>query len=128
MSDQVKSPVTQPSKILHLSLGDNSYDVNFPTNGQLFDIEALKVTLSKDTHRSMLFNQTRSAELAYITIAAIATFTILIPDLKEDIRGAKGLVELSPIETKELVKVYKDVFFPWYEQWMNFINDDTITK
>lgn len=101
----------------------NTYSIDFPTNGKLIDIEQLKVSLSKGTHEQMLFGRTPQSQAAYLTIDAVATFTILIPQLSEDL-NVKNLLSLTPIDTKSILTAYEKEFYPWYSDWFKEINAD----
>ena len=113
------------SKTITLKIQDNEYEVSFPNNGQLIDIEVMKQGLSKGTQDSLLNGLGINANLAWMTIEMIATFTILIPDLTKSLQGVNSLLELDPIQSKELRKVYVDQYYKWYNEWMSEINDDT---
>lgn len=112
-----------PSQEISISILQNTYVVKFPTTGQLIDIESLKVNLTKDTHKSMVYTGTLSGDLAYLAVAAIATFTVLIPKLKEDL-SVKTLLDLSPIQIKPIIKAYTKTYAPWFDKWSEIINSD----
>jgi hypothetical protein len=116
-----------PAKSITIKIGENEYEVKFPNNGQIIDMETMKINLTKDTHRSMLFNVTASAERAYLTVEAIVTFSVLIPKLKDDL-VVKSLLDLDPYQSKQLVKAYSEQFYPWFKQWMDIVNEDDEVK
>lgn len=117
--------MTEPSKTISLTIWDNEYEVKFPNNGQLIDIETFKIALGKGTKDNLLLNPTQNSILAYTTLEMVATFTYVIPELIEDLLGKKkSLLELSPIESKQLVDVYMKVYTPWHNDWMKVINAD----
>lgn len=116
-----------PSRTISIKIGENEYEVKFPNNGALIEIEQLKINLSKGTHDTMANVPTVTAERAYLTIEAISTFSVLIPSLKKDLNKA-SLLELDPYESKQIVNAYIKQFFPWYKQWMDLINKDEDEK
>lgn len=105
---------------------DNRYDfdINNLTYGNLIDIEKLKITLSQDTHKAMLFTTTRMGQLAYLATDMISTFTILFPKLIEDL-NISSLLDLSPLKTKELIQVYSKSFYPWWSTWEKSLNEES---
>lgn len=110
-----------PAKQLTIVIGQNTYETKFPNNGQLIDMERMKIQLTDGTHKNMLFGQ-QSAHQAYLLTETIATFSILLPDLLKDLQ-VKSLLELDPYKSKILTKAYRDTFYPWFKQWMDIIND-----
>lgn len=114
----------QPSKTLTLRILENEYEINFPTNGQLIDIETYKAALSKGTENNLLMSTSLPANIAFITIEMVATFTHVIPDFKKDLMGGKDLLDLNPIESKPLREAYIEQYLPWYNDWMKLINED----
>ena len=110
-----------PSRTVKIQIQNNSYDVSFPNNGQLIDIESLKIKMSNDTHGQMLFGTSNSSNAAYILVETIATYSILIPQLKQDLK-VKSLLDLDFLQTKELTRTYNKIFYPWYKSWWDYIN------
>jgi hypothetical protein len=116
-----------PAREIKISISGNTYNVKFPNNGQLIDIESRKVQLSGGTQKDLMLSQSPSAAQAFILIETIATFSILIPELKDNLNVS--ILDLDPFRSKELVKQYTKVFYPWFKQWMDIINsDDEITE
>lgn len=105
-----------------LKIFENEYEVTL-TNGSLIDIEKLKVQLSSGTHTAIGNSNTVTSDRAYVTIEAIATFTVLIPQLKKDL-VVPSLLDLSPIKTKVIIKAYLEQFFPWFKDYMDFVNSE----
>lgn len=108
-----------PPKTLTVEIKDNSYDIKFPDTGKLIDIEEIKSRVSNGNYNSF-FGGTLSAEMVRLLIDTIATFTILIPDLKKDL-VVGSYFELELIDSIELLKVYRDKYLPWYNEWMTVI-------
>jgi tRNA-dihydrouridine synthase len=114
-------------KTITIKVKENEYEVKFPNNGQLMDIESMKQVLSKGHMDSMLISRNAQSNLVYITIDMISTFTILIPGLIKDLR-VDSLLDLDPIETKELRKIYVEQYHEWFNKWMDEINSDIEVK
>jgi hypothetical protein len=109
------------SRVIKINIKGKEYEVSFPTNGQLIDIESNKILLSKNTSGKMLYGNTASSLSAYRTVDMIATFSVLIPDLIKNING-KSLLKLSPIDTVELLDVYENKYYAWFSKWQEEIN------
>lgn len=117
-----KKKLQLPAKQIDIIIGLNTYPVKFPNNGQLIDMERMKIQLTDGTHKTMLFGQP-SAQQAYLLTETIATFSILIPDLLKDLQ-VRSLLDLDPYKSKLLTKAYSAVFYPWFQQWVDVINDN----
>ena len=113
-----------PASKIDLKIGENIYSLDFPNIGQLISIERLKIKMSDNTYNQLLFGPTKQSQLAFTAVEAIATFTILIPKLKEDLQ-IKNILLLPLPRIKEITGVYEEIFYPWYEEWFNIINEDT---
>lgn len=111
-----------PAKSVEVKIGDNTYTINFPTNGQLIDIERRKVNLTDGTHKEMLMGIQESTQQAYMLVEAITTFTVLIPDLLKDL-NVKSLLDLNPMQSKGLLREYIKKYYPWFKDWMIIINE-----
>lgn len=119
MSDKPSSSQL-PSRSIKVTISNREYSIKFPNNGQFIDIERNKIDLSNGNLKNMLFG-TPSGQLAYILIEAVATFSILIPDLVKDL-DVKSLLELDPYQSKQLVSAYEKHYYPWIEKWREVIN------
>lgn len=115
------------SKTIKIKIKGNEYEIKFPNNGQLIDIETMKQALSKGSMDSLLISRNAQSNLVYVTIEMISTFTILIPQLIEDLR-VDNLLDLDPIETRELRRIYVEDYHAWYTKWMKDINDEIDVK
>lgn len=112
-----------PSEKLTIKIQENEYEISFPNNGQLIDIESQKHTLSGGNVDSLLLGRTSSSNMAWVTVSMVATFSILIPDLIKSLR-VKSLLELTPMQSKELTNVYLKDYLKWYQEWEAIINED----
>ena len=116
-----------PASKIDLTILGNSYSLDFPNVGQLISIERLKIKMSDSTYNQLLFGTTRQSQLAFTAVEAIATFTVLIPKIKEDLT-LKSLLDLPLPRVKELTDVYEKKFYPWYKDWFDIINEDSSVK
>lgn len=109
-----------PSNQIKVTIGQNPYEIKFPTNGQLIDIERMKIQLTNGTHKDMLFGSGNSQQ-AYFLVEAIATFTILLPNLNKDLT-VSNLLELNPYQSKSILEAYEKTYFPWMQEWNKVLN------
>lgn len=119
-TDQSKKEL---SRIIAIPLQGNNYTIEFPNVGQFIEIETMKVSLSSGVYRSLVSLRTFGGNLALDYVDAISTFSVLIPQLRKDLK-IDSLLNLNPIEAKEITKVYKDIFLPWYSEWMKLLKEE----
>jgi hypothetical protein len=105
-----------PSRILKIKFQDNDFEITFPNVGQIIDIETRKTLFSSGQYENLRKND--SIALPYIN--ALATFSILVPELNSLLR-VESLFDLNLIDVKELIEIYNKEYAPWYEEWNNFI-------
>jgi hypothetical protein len=109
---------------IEITLFGKAYTVKFPNAGQFIDVEVKKALLSQNQYNRLNNMRTNGADTALSLIEATAYFSILIPQLEEDLNGFKNLFELSMIEIKPMLKAYRETFVPWYAQWLDILKDD----
>lgn len=102
------------NETLTFTLKGKSYEMTFPRVGEYRTIEAMKQTLSLNTYGSLSRNMMRASEEALDMIDMEAYFTILCPKLEKDLKCAFS--ELGLLDYLEIKKVFKEQFFPWWEQ------------
>ena len=122
MSEQKQLPERKKTfKIL-----ENTYTVDFPTTGGLMEIEIMKAQLSRGQYSALAENATVNSSYSRFLIDMIATFTVLLPDLKKDM-NVKTISELNPLDSKKLLKVYLSDVLPWLNSWFEILNSDDET-
>jgi hypothetical protein len=112
---QEETPI--PATEIKVTIGPNNYTIKRPNIGQIIDIEKTKLKLSGGTHSQMLFG-TQQAMEAYLLVDAVSVFSILLPDLTNDM-VVKSLLELTQEQADQLIKCYEDQVFPWLQQLRN---------
>lgn len=98
------------------------YSVKFPTVGDFIDIEVMKQNLSGGTYGNMLKTGLITQRAALDRINMIAYFSVLIPELKKDLK-VDIFSDIDLIDSIELVQVYKKEIEPWIEEWLNVIKE-----
>jgi hypothetical protein len=106
------------NKSVKIEIGDKVHVIQFPTVGQLFQIESLKILYSNSTYGDLARSQTKQASYALDLIDALSTFMVLIPDFGKLI-GSKGVDSLTQEEAIVFVKAYKKDYLPFFKE----IND-----
>jgi hypothetical protein len=106
------------SRSVKVTIGENSYDVNFPNNGQLIDIEGKKAALTNGLYAQIAAMNNSMSNRALDMVDCLAYFVTLIPDLSKNLQGIKNVLELTPEQSKPLLRAYKKEFLPWFEGWM----------
>jgi len=96
-----------------VKIQNNSYTIDFPKMGQVIDIEANKIRYSGGQYAGLVSSGLISTNLALDLIETAATFLILIPELKKDLK-IDLLFNLELPQAMEIVKAYKKQFMPWY--------------
>lgn len=121
-----KVALPMPVSILSVKIGPNDYSIKIPSNGQFIDIEARKAKLTDGTHSQMLFGGSPSQQ-AYLLTEVIATLSVLLPKLSKDLNVA-SMLDLDPIQTKQMVSVYTKEIYPWLAQIRDVANEDIESK
>lgn len=107
-------------KSITVKIQDNEYKVDFPTAGDMIDIEVRKSIMSRNQYFGLLNTSTVTSNFALDLIDTAATFSVLIPELMDDL-NVDSILDLSIPDSKELVDAYKEQFSPWYEEWLDVI-------
>lgn len=105
-------------KSLKLKITGKDYIVKFPNVGQILDIESLKSALTNGTYGDLVRMGTSASNQALDIADTIATFSILIPEIKESL-SVKTYTEIDPFAAKPLVVAYKKQYFPWFNEINN---------
>ncbi len=122
METEKKEKLPMPARKIAVKIGMNEYALNMPLkNGDEIDIEALKIRMTGGTLKDLAFGGPASMN-AYVTVEAIATFEILIPQLKTDLT-VKSLTELDALQFKPVLKAYEG-FYKLAAEWRAFLNQD----
>lgn len=108
--DKPQEPLAQS---LTVTLYGNKHVVAMPTNGHLIDIEAMKARMSGGQHYKMVEGGDQAMQ-AFLLTEAIATVSVLIPAARNSNKGS--LVDLTPVESRELVHVYMKQLGPWLKR------------
>lgn len=109
------------SKEIVVKILDNEYTIHFPTTGQLIRIQTSKIRMADGTYQDLLMSSSDSLFVRFL-IDAIASFQVLIPKLFEHL--TKDIFEMDLMQTKPIVKVYTDVYLPWYNDWTKLIQGE----
>lgn len=110
-----------PSREISVKIGSNTYNISLPTTGQEVDIEVRKDRYTQGSYKNLLFGDDRGIK-SYLAVGAIATFEVLIPDLKKDL-SVTSLFELDMFQMKTVLKAYSK-FKEWIGEWEVFVQEE----
>jgi hypothetical protein len=113
-----------PEEQIKFTFENETYQVKYPTNGQVMDIEANKVSLSSGKYLDWLRMAAGGAVSSINALNVcdmIATVSVLIPTLRKRLR-VNSLIDLTPIQTRKLSKEFAKTILPWLESWDEALN------
>jgi|SRR5690606_12438604 len=116
-----KEKKSTPPREIVVKIGSNTYEISLPTTGQEVDIEIRKDRYTQGSYKNLLFGDDRGIK-SYLAVGAIATFEVLIPDMKKDLQ-VTSLFELDMFQMKSILKAYSK-YKEWISQWESFIQDE----
>lgn len=119
MNAKRKTPLTRE---LTVKLDRNTYIVKYPNIGQLMQIESMKMLYSGNAYGSMIRTRTKSSERVLDLIDMVSHLTVLMPELNDDIIGAKSINDLDIVKAQPFLDLYKKQIQPWLEQWDKELN------
>lgn len=104
------------------------YVVDFPNVGQQIKIENMKIALTAGNYDIMVktaVNGSKSTNNVLNLVDAIATFSVLIPGLKDENKKLlkENFLEMDPIQAKTITKAYEE-YYKWYDKIMKELNED----
>lgn len=105
-----------------LQVEGSEYKVSYPNTGQQIDIELMKAQIGAGNYDVLRFSQNPLFQRQADVIDMIATFSILVPDLKKNL-NVKSFFDLPEEHTAKLLKVYEDQFIPWFIKIRTTINN-----
>lgn len=92
--------------------GGKEYEVQFPSVGQLQDIESMKIALTNGRYADMAIGGLTTHIFALDSADAISYLSVLIPSLKDDLK-VKSWRDLDALTAKQLIKDYKKFMSDW---------------
>lgn len=96
-----------------IKIREKDYLVSFPNVEQLMEIESFKLVYTKNKYVQLSMSDLNNHAFLLDLTDTISYLGTLIPELKEDL-GVKSWWELDPFVGKELIKVYRKQFVPWF--------------
>lgn len=116
-----KEDKTVPLREITVKIGSNNYKISLPTTGQEVDIEVRKDRYTQGAYKNLLFGDDRGIK-SYLAVGSIATFEVLIPDMKKDLQ-VTSLFELDMYQMKTVLKAYEK-YRAWIAEWEEFIQQE----
>lgn len=109
-------------QIVFTTIGGGEHTLIFPTVGEFLAIESNKVKLSGGSYSGMVRAGTVASNVALDIIDMVSTLEVLCPKLTENLK-VKGIMELSMLDMKALIKDYNDQVRTWTQEWMDVFKD-----
>jgi hypothetical protein len=116
-------PKKLPPKTITFKVGENEYTVPYPKTGQMLEIEAMKIALSRNQYNSFAAGDTVSILTAKVTTDMIAFFSVCCQQLRKDL-NVEMFSELEQWDNKKLLALYIKTIMPWLDEWQVFLNTD----
>lgn len=113
---------TLPLNSVKLKIKGKEYEVSFPKMGQFIDIQTLKAKICEGSYEGLVNSISPNEQYSKLLVDMVATFNILIPNLKKDLE-VESILSLSLIESKPLLDVYVESWLPFYTSWIEFLNN-----
>lgn len=110
-----------PSKTKEIVVKENTYTVTFPTNRGLMNIYARKAQLSKEQYDALSFSMDGNAKYVSMLIDSIATFENIMPEQFFKDLNIANIADLDVIQGAEMVKIYRDQYEGWFDEWTKAI-------
>lgn len=108
-----------PDREITVNIAGNDYVIKLPTTGQEIDIESLKDQMTGGSHKNTLMGDNYATD-AYFSTSAIATFEVLLPDLKKDLL-VKSLRDLDMSQIRPVREAWLK-YHRWIQSWKEYIN------
>lgn len=109
-----------PNKKCSIDFEDKIYTGNFPNNKGLLRIQDLKLANLKNLG-GIIDASTYDGIYAVMLVDTFAHFTVIFPDLMEDLPG--DFRDLDAIAGAKLVKVFTEQFNPWWREWREILQN-----
>lgn len=119
MSEKIKFPPRE----LSFTVGENTYKVKYPNNGQLIQIQSLKHSLTGNQYNSISEGRELSDQLAKYSADRDAFLITCCPQMRKDLKVAT-FAELEAEDSSKLLTVYIKTILPWLNDWENALNRD----
>lgn len=112
------------SQALVLTIAGVKYTIKYPNVGEMLEIDNKKMLLTNGQYGEYLASPVMTKSLRFVLdlVDALSHFSVLIPGLTNQLK-VESYMQIDVVTGKELVKVYRDSFTPWYEELMKYIHE-----
>lgn len=100
------------------------YQIEYPTVGQYYKIEALKQSLTGGYYNTMVLSPSVATQKALDMVDIEATLTILVPQFIKDLK-VKNFNELGIIDYKAIHDEFVAVVAPYFKEIEGILNGTT---
>jgi hypothetical protein len=106
---------------------DVPYTLGFPTVGQMIEIEQMKLAYTNGRYVEFAMSNLKNHIFILDYVDAVSYLSILIPELSKDLT-LKSFTDVSLETTKDILKVYKEQFLPWFKPLLDDLYDYNKTE
>jgi len=101
--------------VKQVKIGDQQFQISYPTVGQKLQIENVKLLLTDNNYGDLARSGHISAIQLLDLVDAVAYFTILIPEISKSL-NVQDFLNMEPKKTKMYIKAFKEEFMPWMDK------------
>lgn len=112
-----------PAKEIEFTIDGNKYKIPYPNNGQMLQIESMKISLTRSTYSSMTGSDTIIGQIARYTVDMIALLSVCCPEIKKDLM-VETFSDLDALSNKRLLDAYVKQIIPWLREWEEILNSE----
>lgn len=105
---------------------DRTFNLSFPTVGQLIDIRVTEQQLSRGTTKELLLGTGEDVD-AYIYIRTFSHIKVLMPELMASL-NVDSILDLSLLDYQDLVDLYSDEIQPWLTEWQTQLKEKMTSR
>lgn len=105
-------------KTLPIKIDGVDYVCKFPNIGQILDIEDMKNIITRGRYAELIASGTKISEYTLDVADSISYFSVLIPELKTNLKIENWRDISAETIGSEILQVYKNDFLPWFKPLM----------
>lgn len=117
------SELTKPKTEIQIKIQNFEFTVKYPLSGEMIEIATLKAKLSDNQYNELMYQNSTEAGFALKLINTYCFLTVMVPSLKDkDKLNVQSLMDITALESVELIHIYDNQISPWLSEWTEIIN------